>query len=991
MKKTATMIIVLLLCIGFFGTFGVSPGASSEDFTPTNHSRATPTNISGLINTDTTWTAANSPYHIIDNTTLYEGNTLTIETGTVVKFAHQVTFTIRGKLKINGDSTNRVIFTNLDPNKSYSTKFNVRLINYWYNGTGIDYNFYIDKEKGASVSISYAKFEYSSGNLFYFNLGSSGTNDIISNCIFKNNHRAFDGHVGDWAPPVIIKNSDFINNGVCIGRANYIVYDSYFQNNSVGLFNADRVNVYGSKFIENQVGISVEHDCETKYNEFYNNNIAVEWGNGHDQYTLKQNSIFDNRIGVYFSEESSAKVHYNNIFNNTDYNMKNRGIRNRYASNNWWGTTNTAVIDQYIHDIYDDVQLGEVLYKPFLSSPVPITNQPPVADTGPDKNASIFEWITFDGSGSYDPHEDILSYYWDFGDGISGNFSESVMHHSYNATGIYNVTLTVSDGWLTDSDTCIVNVSVKLIFHKPPDLVINEDEHPDNIIDLWDYVNSEYLDMNKLNFTIINNTNPKCGATIDSDRFIDIIPTLNWYGESVVTIRGKYGYSTAVQNLKITVKPVNDAPIADAGVDQNVIVNKTVNFNGSGSYDIEGDPLTYEWDFGDGSPSFKTNSSSSAQHIYKAPGNYTVILKVSDGHTEVKDTCQIIAQITSKPGKPHPTFSTEPPMEVTEGIQWSYSPEINYEGSGNVTYNLVSGPEGMEIESGLLTWTPSDEQAGSHNVRIKATVDGITVYQEFNLSVAKGPGDGTPPRIVSTTPEDGSTLVPIKTKEIIIRFSEPMDSSSVESALSIAPGIKYSIQWVVGTHNTVLMIKLNEDLSGDTAYSIKLDSSAMDMEGENLEASFTLQFTSEPGSQTEDEDGSRDLFGNSNLFPFLLILIIAFIIVIATAIVLRSRRKKAGGTDWAPTEYEGRVDADMMTADDGVTANNMGDRFSDQTIDPSEGFISDLKEEALRLEKPSDFDMTQEEMLNKIRTKFEKGEISKEAYDSIVVTLNVKK
>ena len=53
----------------------------------------------------------------------------------------------------------------------------------------------------------------------------------------------------------------------------------------------------------------------------------------------------------------------------------------------------------------------------------------------------------------------------------------------------------------------------------------------------------------------------------------------------------------------------------------------TVNFDGSASSDPDNDPLTYEWDFGDGS---MNGSGATTAHTYQDAGNYTATLTVRD-------------------------------------------------------------------------------------------------------------------------------------------------------------------------------------------------------------------------------------------------------------------------------------------------------------------------------------------------------------------------
>lgn len=76
----------------------------------------------------------------------------------------------------------------------------------------------------------------------------------------------------------------------------------------------------------------------------------------------------------------------------------------------------------------------------------------------------------------------------------------------------------------------------------------------------------------------------------------------------------------------ITVSNTNRAPVADAGGPYTGFAGSTVNFDGTGSSDPDGDALSYAWDFGDGG----TATGATPSHIYGLAGNYNVTLEVSD-------------------------------------------------------------------------------------------------------------------------------------------------------------------------------------------------------------------------------------------------------------------------------------------------------------------------------------------------------------------------
>ena len=74
---------------------------------------------------------------------------------------------------------------------------------------------------------------------------------------------------------------------------------------------------------------------------------------------------------------------------------------------------------------------------------------------------------------------------------------------------------------------------------------------------------------------------------------------------------------------------VNQPPTADISASVNDgTAPLAVTFDGSASSDPDGDALSFEWDFGDGSP--VANDHGSTSHIYVTPGSYTAVLTVTD-------------------------------------------------------------------------------------------------------------------------------------------------------------------------------------------------------------------------------------------------------------------------------------------------------------------------------------------------------------------------
>ena len=91
------------------------------------------------------------------------------------------------------------------------------------------------------------------------------------------------------------------------------------------------------------------------------------------------------------------------------------------------------------------------------------------------------------------------------------------------------------------------------------------------------------------------------------------------------------GDATDVGAYESTGAAGNRRPWADAGPDRWGIAGVPLTFYSYGSADPDGDPLTYSWDFGDGSA---PSAAVDATHSYAAAGEYALTLTVSDGELD---------------------------------------------------------------------------------------------------------------------------------------------------------------------------------------------------------------------------------------------------------------------------------------------------------------------------------------------------------------------
>ena len=141
-----------------------------------------------------------------------------------------------------------------------------------------------------------------------------------------------------------------------------------------------------------------------------------------------------------------------------------------------------------------------------------------------------------------------------------------------------------------------------------------------------------------------------------------------------------------IRRIKYTAG-ANQPPVAVATANPTSgDIGMTVSFDGSGSSDPNGDPLTYAWDL-DGDGGFDDSTAAKPPWTYTTAGSYRVSLRVSDGRGGTATDA-----ITIGVGRPKVTISTP-----TTDLRWAVGETVSF--SGSATDN-----QGVAIPAANLTW-----------------------------------------------------------------------------------------------------------------------------------------------------------------------------------------------------------------------------------------------------------------------------------------------
>jgi parallel beta-helix repeat protein len=220
------------------------------------------------------------------------------------------------------------------------------------------------------LSLGQSQIQYNliHGNTVAYNniglhIGNGGTEDAGFNTVSGNIIHNNDIGIKLSQDKDTLRGNHLENNetGILLSRASLCVIEQNFISNSsnwgIILTDASNSNVLSNNSVLNNfAGIKVT-EKDLKYstqNQFNHNSLS---GN--------QNEVF------LFEAGPQSGIHFNSIRGRDNQLFVNRFENDLLATNNYWFTNDTLLIDQMIFDVHDDSSFGEVIYKPFLESPDP--------------------------------------------------------------------------------------------------------------------------------------------------------------------------------------------------------------------------------------------------------------------------------------------------------------------------------------------------------------------------------------------------------------------------------------------------------------------------------------------------------------------------------------------------------------------------------------------------------------------------------------------
>jgi len=307
-----------------------------------------------------------------------------------------------------------------------------------------------------------------------------------------------------------------------------------------------------------------------------------------------------------------------------------------------------------------------------IRATAPGTNRPPVANAGADQPGAVAGApVSLDGSGSFDPDGDPITFLWSITSAPAGSVAAlggaatASASFTPDVAGTYVLRLEVSDGLLADADTVVVEARG----NRPP--VADAGPDPDPVIVgnpvTLDGSGSFDPDGDAITF-LWSITSAPAGSVAVIGASTTAHPTLtpDRDGTFVLWLTVSDGSLSDLDAVTVVARDasVNRPPLADAGPDRSTVVGVPATLDGSGSSDPDGDPISFQWTLVQrpaGSGAALLGDTTSAPSLTPdVAGEYAARLVVSDG---TLSSAPDVALVTASPAATPLPVETQLPFQ----------------------------------------------------------------------------------------------------------------------------------------------------------------------------------------------------------------------------------------------------------------------------------------------------------------------------------------
>lgn len=492
-----------------------------------------------------------------------------------------------------------------------------------------------------------------------------------------------------------------------------------------------------------------------------------------------------------------------------------------------------------------------------------VNNYPPVAIAISNKtSADTYEDISFDGTGSYDPNDAIATYLWDFDDGTTAITPTAT--HQFEQDGVYNVTLTVVDGFnANDTDWIIILIANRVpvivnVTVDPSTPVINEeititidavDEDGTIVKYFWSFGDgADYFE----------------NTTVFPDGAFDGVTTHTYTSRSSYTVLIEVTDDDTLTNSTfIIITLVNAVPeVTITDPSQNETVAEITTISGT-STDRDGSVSLVQVKIDDGNwieaqdtssdDSWSTWSYDWDTEDGYVNGDHMIYARAYDDEDYTDPPANVTVTVDNLPTSITATINLDPETVEEEG---------NVSVFGTVTYNTGDPVEDALINVTIFNevggWETTTSSGGSYTVDITApdTSGNYRVY----VDAEKDSFTDTQYQFLTVTPLPEKPDLTLTTNDIDFNPSAPFSGDTVQITITV-----YNIG-DSNANNVLVNVYDGNPQTGGTSIGSKTTSVPangqtdviVDWATTGITGTFTVNVILDPNDDIEEGDESNN-------------------------------------------------------------------------------------------------------------------------------------